>query len=226
MDTLADIRIDALADSELERLFVETLRAKAGKAQDDPVARDRFSLVSRAGSRGVEFELKLKPADGPAVRWRMRDHVAQGAAVRSEPDYLLESDDGTKVVIFLDGYAFHASPDNNEIAADAAKRGALRDDGTWVWQLTWGDVRAWAACVEQNINATAPQVPLVNDQALAKARDHYFSTTLKVDPAAGSFDIALANPVEALLAFLERPDPQAWARRAVSAPRRRRVPGS
>ncbi|WP_346535595.1 DEAD/DEAH box helicase [Micromonospora sp. DPT] len=216
VDTLADIRIDALADSELERLFVETLRAKAGKAQDDPAARDRFSLVSRAGSRGVEFELKLKPADGPAVRWRMRDHVVQGAAVRSEPDYLLESDDGTKVAIFLDGYAFHASRDNNEIADDAAKRGALRDDGTWVWQLTWDDVRAWAASVEQNINANAPQVPLVNDQALAKARDHYFSTTLKVDPAAGSFDLALANPVESLLAFLERPDPHTWARRAVS----------
>ncbi|WP_018801986.1 DEAD/DEAH box helicase [Salinispora arenicola] len=216
VDTLADIKIDALADSELERLFVETLRAKAGKTQDDPAARDRFSLVSRAGSRGVEFELKLKPADGPAVRWRMRDHVAQGAAIRSEPDYLLETDDGTKVAIFLDGYAFHASPGNNEIAADAAKRGALRDEGTWVWQLTWDDVRSWAACVEQNISATAPQALLVKDQALATAREHYFDTTLKDDPIAGSFDVGLTNPVEALLAFLERPDPQTWARRAVS----------
>ena len=140
IQTLADIQINALADSELERLFVETLRAKADKAHDDPAARDRFSLISRAGSRGVEFELKLKPDNGPAVRWRMRDHVIQSGAVRSEPDYLLNADDGMKIAIFLDGYAFHASAGNNEIAADAAKRASLRDDGTWVWQLTWDDV--------------------------------------------------------------------------------------
>ena len=49
-------------------------------------------MVSRAGAGGLEFELKLKPADGPVVRWRMRDHVVQGATIRSEPDYLLDSD--------------------------------------------------------------------------------------------------------------------------------------
>ncbi|ROO52705.1 uncharacterized protein DUF1998 [Micromonospora sp. Llam0] len=214
--TLADIQIDALADSELERLFVETLRAKADKSQDDPAARDRFSLVSRAGSRGVEFELKLKPEHGPAVRWRMRDHVVQGGAVRSEPDYLLTADNGTKIAIFLDGYTFHASADNNEIAADAAKRASLRDDGTLVWQLTWDDVRSWAACVEKSLDAQAPRPVLLTDRALTKARDHYFTHTLKENHAAGPLDIALANPVEALLSFLESPDPHTWARRAVS----------
>ncbi|MGN9811409.1 DEAD/DEAH box helicase [Micromonospora sp. BQ11] len=214
--TLADIQIHALADSELERLFVETLRAKADKAQDDEAARDRFSLAPRAGSRGVEFELKLKPADGPAVRWRMRDHVVQAGAVRSEPDYLLSADNGAKIAIFLDGYAFHASAENNEIAADAAKRSSLRDDGIWVWQLTWDDVRSWAACVEQNLDTHASRPILLTDQGLAKARDHYFTNTLKDNHAAGPLDGALANPVEALLAFLERPDPEIWARRAVS----------
>ncbi|MDZ5447076.1 DEAD/DEAH box helicase [Micromonospora sp. 4G57] len=216
IDTLADIQIHALADSELERLFVETLRAKADKAQDDAAARDRFSLVPRAGSRGVEFELKLKPVDGPAVQWRMRDHVPQAGAVRSEPDYVLTSDGGVKLAIFLDGYAFHASTDNNEIAADAAKRTSLRDDGTWVWQLTWDDVRAWAGCVEQNIAARAPRPDLLTDKALDTATNHYFITTLKGDSTAGPLDAALANPVEALLAFLENPDPEVWARRAVS----------
>src|SRR5207249_1875310 len=137
INTLAEIQISALADSELERLFIETLRTKADKAQEDDAERDRFSLVPRAGSRGVEFDLKLKPQHGQAVRWRMRDHVVEGSAVRSEPDYILTAEDGPKVAVFLDGYAFHASSANNEIAADAAKRTALRDDGTWVWQLTW-----------------------------------------------------------------------------------------
>ncbi|MEV6965270.1 DEAD/DEAH box helicase [Hamadaea sp. NPDC051192] len=216
VNTLADIQINALADSELERLFLETLRTKADKAQDDDQARDRFSMVSRAGSRGVEFELKLKPEAGPAVRWRMRDHVLEGMSVRSEPDYVLTTDDGTKVAIFLDGYAFHASSENNEIAVDAAKRTALRDEGIWVWQLTWDDVRSWAAAVESGIDVRAPRPTLLHDHAIAGARDYYYKNVLRHHPNVGPLDTVLLNPVESLLAFLEDPEPQMWAQRSVA----------
>lgn len=216
INTLADIQIHALADSELERRFIETLRLKADKAHDDDAERDRFSLVPRAGSRGVEFELKLKPPLGEAVRWRMRDHVQENAAVRSEPDYVLTADGGHKVALFLDGYAFHASAENNEIALDAAKRTALRDQGTWVWQMTWEDVKAWAEALELGIAARAPRPIMLSDAGVARARDYYHQRVLVPHPSAGPLDSALLNPVEALFAFLENPDPEAWARRATA----------
>ncbi|GAA3572666.1 DEAD/DEAH box helicase [Nonomuraea rosea] len=216
VDTLADISLDALADSELERLFVETLRTKADKAQEDERERDRFSLAPRAGSRGIEFELKLKPPRGEAVRWRMEDHPIQNAAVRSEPDYLFTMEGGQKIAVFLDGYAYHASRKNNEIAVDAAKRSALRDAGIWVWQLTWEDVKTWAKAVEDGTKSPDVSSQLLSAKALTTARDQYFKQTLKNDPEAGHLDVAMLNPVEALLAFMENPDPKAWARRAVA----------
>jgi hypothetical protein len=38
---------------------------------------------------------------------------------------------------------FHASTDLNNIAADAAKRRGLRNEGHLVWNLTWDDVDAF-----------------------------------------------------------------------------------
>ncbi|MGP3935329.1 DEAD/DEAH box helicase [Nonomuraea sp. KM88] len=216
VDTLADISLDALADSELERLFVETLRIKADKAQEDKVERDRFSLVPRAGSRGVEFELKLKPRRGEAVRWRMRDHVVEHAAVRSEPDYVFETENGPKVAIFLDGFDYHASRKNNEIAVDAAKRSALRDRGTWVWQLTWDDVKAWAKAVDEGVHVRAERPTLLTSGGLDNALAQYQKLSQKDEPSASPLDDALLNPVESLLAFLENPEPEKWANRAVA----------
>ena len=48
------------------------------------------------------------------------------------------------VAVYLDGYRYHAAPDQNRLADDADKRARLRADGHVVFQLNWDDVNAAA----------------------------------------------------------------------------------
>jgi hypothetical protein len=48
------------------------------------------------------------------------------------------------VAVYLDGYAYHASPEINRLAGDAVKCARLRARGRVVFQLTWDDL-GWTA---------------------------------------------------------------------------------
>ncbi|MDT3725443.1 DEAD/DEAH box helicase [Streptomyces sp. DSM 41972] len=211
VDTLSGVRIDQLVDSELEDRFVRTLITWGRREEEDG------SVTAKAGQRGIEHELRFTKG-GTATRWRMRDHVRMDTAVRCEPDFLLERTDGPseRVAVFLDGFAFHASERVNSIAEDAAKRAALRAEGVLVWQLTWGDVMAWATAVGgavQGQKVRTPASPLHAEQALGRARQIHQSLVGEARPD-DTLDPVLRNPVETLLEFLTDPDRAKWARRA------------
>ncbi|WBP89960.1 DEAD/DEAH box helicase [Kitasatospora cathayae] len=211
VDTLSGVRIDQLADSELEAQFVRTLLAW-GSRDEEP-----GSVAVRAGRQGVEHELRFTRPDGGTTRWLMRDHVRMDTAVPCEPDFLLRrTDAGTQVAVFLDGYAFHASPRVNRIADDAVKRAALRAQGIRVWQLTWDDVRSWVQAVEgaaAGQRSRAAVRDLHAERALSLARSVH--QQLVGQPRRDdTLDPALRNPVETLLEFLADPDDVKWARRA------------
>lgn len=212
LDTLSGVRVDALADSELEKRFI--LALKKWGANTDPALPG--SMNPRAGARGVEFDVR-----SGATRWLLRDHVRVANAASSEPDFLLTRVDGppVEVAVFLDGYAYHASKAVNRIADDSAKRTALRQAGTYVWQLTWEDVRAFEEAVDDKHAKRAPALVLFDETGLRDAQQLHRRVRGSAAPGSqgpDSLDPALANPVEALLAFLADPDPVRWARRAAS----------
>ncbi len=74
----------------------------------------------------------------------------------TKPDFLLTCTEGKlegrkltkamlkaipKIAIYLDGYLFHASPENNRFMDDVAKRIGLVNSGQFLtWTLTWADM--------------------------------------------------------------------------------------
>ncbi|MEV5641266.1 DEAD/DEAH box helicase [Streptomyces flaveolus] len=214
VDTLSGVRIDQLADSELEAQFVRTLVEWGSRPQETG------TVTPRAGERGMEYELRFTRPDGGTTRWLFQDHVRQLTSAPSEPDYLLTRIDGpsTRIAVFLDGYAYHASAGINRIADDAAKREALRADGTQVWQFTHADVMAWKAAVEgtsADREVRTPAEPLLGDNALKTARQIHQSL-IGGPRSEDTLDPVLRNPIETLLAVLADPDAEKWSRKAAA----------
>ena len=79
----------------------------------------------------------------PGLRreWKLAPQVLMGG---SKPDFVLSTEDTAipDVVIFTDGWLYHASAAHNRIADDAAKRQDLHDAGHVVLGITAADVRA------------------------------------------------------------------------------------
>ncbi|MFC1436951.1 DEAD/DEAH box helicase [Streptacidiphilus sp. N1-10] len=214
IDTLSGVRIDQLADSELEAQFVRTLVDWGSRTAE------AGSVTPRAGERGMEYELRFTRPDGGTTRWLFQDHVRQLTSAPSEPDYLLTRIDGqsTRIAVFLDGYAYHASASINRIADDAVKREALRAEGMQVWQFTHRDVMAWRAAVEdasESRAARAPAEDLLSEGALNAARQLH-QQMVGAPRADDTLDPVLRNPIETLLELLADPDPAKWSRRAAA----------
>ena len=121
-------------DSELEARFPEALARFSGQ---DCVANQRVR-VSQDIVRG-KHGYRLTIGDlGYEMEPQVDLGMAEGVQFASRPDFVLwPIRHGFKpVVIFLDGYQFHAK----EGAKDLLKRQALMHAGFLVWTLNWYDV--------------------------------------------------------------------------------------
>lgn len=141
VDTIKNISVNALLESELEALFIEALR--------------------RSRCDGIQFKVKHdivhgKPGwqvvAGPLV-YLVEPQVClgpeQGVAVPCEADFVFwpqgNAGRGKPMAIFTDGFAFHgdASRNNLRVGKDMAQRMAVvLGERYHVWSLTWDDVQA------------------------------------------------------------------------------------
>ena len=211
LHTLTGVRVDELADSELEKLFLKALQTWSDADERDG------TLTARAGGReGLEWELRIGAPEG-GTHWRVVGHPRLDVAVPCEPDFLMTRSDGLArpVAVFLDGFAYHASAENNRLEDDAAKRASLRAAGYVVWQLRWDDVRAFEAAVAAPHAPQAPDIVLLGESGLRDARQQH-QQRLRPEGSGESPNPAWANPVEALLMFLADPDDDRWCRRAAA----------
>ncbi|MFF4664212.1 DEAD/DEAH box helicase [Streptomyces sp. NPDC001282] len=237
----AELRFADQAESDLERRFIECLdRWLAGPGN----AVDADHAETPTGRQGKQFA--LTGAGGRVVRWEV---VAQKDlhGYRTRPDLLFRpitgdtTGDGApplSIAVYLDGYRWHASSRTNRIAADAAKRAALRADGVLVWQITWDDVAAWDHALKGSPEPGPDAVPDplaavvagpasdaawppydVAGAAAPGAKVRSLWERQRRDPA--DVDALYAGAIPALLAFLRDPRPDKWqqlATLAVSAP--------
>ena len=109
----------------------------------------RFRKVFAERMAAINATVKEKP--GPSGNTltitlpndaRVWTLVPQQTAHGSKPDFVLRSSDPTiaPVAIFADGWTYHASPQHNRIADDAAKRNVLRANDFIVIGLTDADL--------------------------------------------------------------------------------------
>ncbi|MET8180353.1 DEAD/DEAH box helicase [Streptomyces sp. NPDC005336] len=203
--TTRDITLLRQVESELEALFRRGLLAWAERVDEVSVR----TALTPDGER--DTTLRFRAPGGKVSGWRMETQAPLGFTV---PDVVFRSiDDDRRVAVYLDGYRYHASPDHNRAADDAAKRTRLRSERGWqVFQLTWDDVRAWTG--QSKPSAEPVWVPYQNTAQKTASDIH---RRLHGGDPRDLPRFVWANPVETLIGYLTSPDPDLWRRRAQSA---------
>ncbi|MGR5453527.1 DEAD/DEAH box helicase [Vibrio alfacsensis] len=131
--SLSDISINVMLESELERLFIDTLQQSTSEfiiSKDFVHGKAGWSLLSKL-NKTVSWHLV------PQVHLGGRD----GVAIDTRPDFVLypasESLKAKPVAIYLDGFEHH----QNSVHDDVLKRTAVLSSGKYqVWTLTWHDL--------------------------------------------------------------------------------------
>lgn len=190
--TLADREVGSLLESELERKLVATLRSHVGGRPD--------ASWTELGNDEARIEVHGRA-------WRMRPQVLLDEAVvpvPCKPDFVFypldQEADVLPIAVFADGATYHVCPGAPEarIADDFTKReGILRSGAFRVWSLSWHDVEAF--------NGTADTASWIDEGTRSKIG--------KMADALGAADAlkaTQADPVAALVAYLENPRPQPW----------------
>ena len=132
---VSDIDIHPLIKSELEKLFMESLRAEPGCRLQAKIVRGKPGYLWCRGDTAWEIAPQVSVAAGA------------GISTPSIPDFVFYPVRPTvsrPVAVFLDGYTFHANEaaGNNRIALDVLQRQALVASGQyWVWNFSWEDVQ-------------------------------------------------------------------------------------
>ncbi|MCF6522810.1 DEAD/DEAH box helicase [Streptomyces sp. JJ36] len=211
--TTQHIPMEAQAESDLEVMFLDTLREWAQLPENGATA-DPY--VTPAGTHALD--LRLTASDGTTLSWRVSQ---QRTFDGTRPDVLFERVDapGPRVALYLDGYAYHAARQHNRVAGDAEKRTRLRADGLRVFQLTYPDVHEWQRRVRDTGTAGAgPADPVwqpYDGQGVAQARAYYSRVR---DGLAGELpETVWVNPADLLTAYLRQPDAARWQWRAEAA---------
>lgn len=169
IQSVTDITVNKLFDSVLEEQFIEAL----GRLRANPLAAKDHDKGMRAsirkdlinGKRGCTLTIN-------GYNWEVEPQVSfgpeSGVSVYSKPDFVLRpavsgadmehgKDARRPVAVFTDGLQYHA----RIVAADTAKREALRRIGYRVWTLNYDDVKGFLDGVDEekladnalNINA-------------------------------------------------------------------------
>jgi DEAD/DEAH box helicase domain-containing protein len=144
-DTISNISINCLLESELEARFIEALRR--AKHQEQPfqfkpdVVNGKPGWRLKAGEQMwlIEPQVELGPKDNVAFPVRADFIFHPERSAQALP-----------VAVFTDGFMFHAEGENHRVGHDMAQRMALQGSGRFnIWSLTWdvpcsaGQARRW-----------------------------------------------------------------------------------
>lgn len=206
---LSQVEIGNVEESELERLFKVALRTWAEHPQNPSVT---FRQAAGRG-RFDAFEL-LFERDGTTTRYRIEEQLGLGTTPSTTPDFVITREDarGTPIAVYLDGYQYHASPEINHLAADAAKRRGIRIAGHLVWSMTWDDVKAFFDAASRE-DLRPPAATRLLEAGARRIAEHR-----RLDQA-GRFDIDVLDrdPMLLLVSLLADPDRDQWESLALSA---------
>ncbi len=129
INKINDIEVNPLFDSELEQLFMEAVKIKAGASNvSDMVRNGKHSYYVKLD--GISWEVEPQVSLGPS----------ENVAVPCKPDFVFwpVSDKlHLPVAVFTDGFQFH----KDKVTDDTIKREAIRRSGKFrVWSLSYKDV--------------------------------------------------------------------------------------
>ena len=134
IEKLANIPVNSLFDSELERRFVEAVAQMGNENRKVEISKslvnDKEGYVLKVNDSSWEIEPQVTL--GPT----------QGVSIQCKPDFIIRPIgrlDKLPVAIFTDGFIYH----KDKVADDTLKREAIRRSGRYrVWALSWRDVQS------------------------------------------------------------------------------------
>jgi ATP-dependent helicase YprA (DUF1998 family) len=204
------IDVSGVKQSELERRFKRLVLALDDRTFDNGV---RCTVTTSPDSHNrTRFTIRFTRPDGTTTRWELTEQEPMPVTPHTIADFVARRVDQTgtpDVAIYLDGFNFHATENNNRLAGDAERRAAIRRTGRLVWNAAWEDITA----IEEAWAAEPPEVPrpsraLPSREILNNANQFF--------PAGDTSVAARAhhNPFLTLLTYLAEPDQGLWAQTA------------
>jgi DEAD/DEAH box helicase domain-containing protein len=196
VDQVSDIDIHPLIKSELEKSFLESLRAVPGAQLQARIVRNKPGHLWRSATSTWEIAPQVEIAAGP------------GISVPSIPDFILypvRADQGRPVAVFLDGFKFHAdeAAGHNRIVRDVEQRQALAKSGKfWVWSFSWEDIQF------RNDPSKIPATLI--GETHAQRRSDMARQILSNDELALAQNSASYTTWSLFLEFLSKPDAKFW----------------
>jgi len=196
VDRVSDIDIHPLIKSELEKSFLQSLRAVPGAQLQAKIVRNKPGYLWRCAEAAWEVAPQIEVATGP------------GMDVPSIPDFVLypvRPQQSRPVAVFLDGFRFHAdeASGHNRIARDVQQRQALVQSGKyWVWNFSWEDIQF------RNDPAKIPATlfgEIHSERRNDMARQLFTGDELLLAQSAGGY-----TSWSLFLEFLARPLPAFW----------------
>lgn len=204
-----------IEESELEERFIRSLRLFA---KND----DRWTFNKRNVQGTINYTLNYESGAGSTFSYHITPQVplgpANGIEFPTKPDFLFYSTyarlNGEKVedlqqiprlAIYLDGYQFHASEDNNRFSQDYRKRQGINFNPEYhTWTLTWEDLEKF----DQRFIAERDQINR-SDFLYRKLEEDGYKDTKKALVCANKKPIIpiyeAQNNMERLLFILEYP---------------------
>ncbi|MDR1265266.1 MAG: DEAD/DEAH box helicase [Propionibacteriaceae bacterium] len=172
----------------------------------------RHALLDRLKSMGATVKETPGPLGNTASitlagsprRWTLRPQVYVGS---TRPDFVFESSDTNVpwVMIYTDGWLYHASPAHNRLADDAAKRAGLRQEGYVVLSVTGADV--------EKAQAAQPGQPVLTSELIGQAMQQ---PELQATPKA--YQLLGINPIDWLTEWVTNPDRENLRKAARAVP--------
>lgn len=199
LETVEEIVVNPLLDSELERQFISAVRMASLGGEEIKIHKqlvgDRPGWFLQVGHHLYTIE--------PQVDLGERE----GVAMPSRPDFLIRSarssGQGTfrPIALFLDGYQYHCKI----TAEDSAKRMAILCSGAYqFWSLTWDDVSQQYAGSRQELGNPFNQG--LND-VMSRVVE---PMVRRLEMTEAFFRMPLKNSFEQLLEYLANPDATQW----------------
>lgn len=205
-----------IEESELESRFVRSLRHFAaprpdwtfGQSNDDGMV--TYTLVYRNEHHRFSYvirpQVELGPADGVEYHTRTdfmvicTEALLDGQVMDTHYDTRLP-----KVAIYLDGYQYHASSENNRFENDLRKRRAILQNPAFVtWTLTWEDIERF----DEGLSEAGPQPNRADGLSQQLQKEGFRDSAKALLKSAKNLRINVSeaqNNLERLLKFLEYP---------------------
>lgn len=201
IDTVSNISVNTLFDSELEARFIEALRR--GQPGGKPVVLNKHIVHGKPG-----WYLKLENT-AYTIEPQVSLGISNGISIPSKADFVFypeKREQGLPIAVFTDGFLYHAdlAAGNLRIGADLAQRMAIVRSGQFhTWSLSWQDVESKFSKNDDNYYTDFMNHSPVTLARLLEAYDEIHGTK-----ACSKFH--KLNAFDAFLEFLNTKDRSLW----------------